>query len=88
MKIIRKKQTQKIVYAPQDLRGLNYLKDLGPPGKFPFTRGIYPTMYAGKPWTMREFAGFGLAHDTNKRFHFLLNSHKAFEYISKPKLLS
>ena len=68
-----KKKIKKIVYTPRDTRALNYIKNLGDPGKFPFTRGIYPTMYAGKPWTMREFSGFGLAHDTNKRFHFLLS---------------
>ncbi len=66
------KKHKKIFYIPKELRNLNYSKDLGNPGEFPFTRGIYPTMYAEKVWTMREFAGFGLAHDTNKRFHFLL----------------
>lgn len=63
----------KIVYSPKDIRNLQYTRDLGDPGEFPFTRGIYPTMYQGKPWTMREFSGFGLAHDTNKRFRFLLD---------------
>ncbi len=66
------KKAQKILYTPKDIRGLNYSKDFGNPGEFPFTRGIYPTMYSGKPWTFREFSGFGLAHDTNQRFHFLL----------------
>ncbi|MBI4357663.1 MAG: methylmalonyl-CoA mutase [Candidatus Omnitrophica bacterium] len=64
----------KICYLPSDVSGLRYARDLARPGQFPFTRGIYPNMYAGKLWTMREFSGFGLARDTNKRFHFLLNS--------------
>ena len=68
------KKDTKIFYTPKDTHTLNYSKSLGDPGQFPFTRGIYPTMYSGKVWTMREFSGFGLAHDTNKRFHFLLNS--------------
>ncbi len=69
-----KKQIPKILYTPKDTRHIRYLKDLADPGKFPFTRGIYPTMYSEKPWTFREFSGFGLAHDTNKRFRFLLES--------------
>ena len=64
----------KIFYTPKDLHGLNYSEDLNDPGKFPFARGIYPTMYYRKLWTVREFAGFGLAHDTNKRLRFLLDS--------------
>ncbi|MBI3999503.1 MAG: methylmalonyl-CoA mutase, partial [Candidatus Omnitrophica bacterium] len=67
-----KNNPKKILCTPKNVRSLRYAKDLGNPGHFPFTRGIYPTMYTGKPWTMREFSGFGLAHDTNKRFHFLL----------------
>ncbi len=53
---------------------VNYLKELGFPGEFPFTRGVYPTMYRGKLWTMREFAGFGTAEETNKRFKYLLEN--------------
>jgi len=64
---------KKILYKPADTK-LSYQKDLGDSGQFPFTRGIYPTMYTEKPWTFREFSGFGLAHDTNKRFRFLLTS--------------
>src|SRR6185436_7689905 len=45
---------------------------LGKPGEFPFTRGIYPTMYRGKLWTMRQYAGFGTPHETNGRFRYLL----------------
>jgi methylmalonyl-CoA mutase N-terminal domain/subunit len=61
-------------YGPADLeaRGWSYEKDLGDPGTFPFTRGPHATMYRGKPWTMRMFAGFGTPDDTNERFKFLL----------------
>ncbi len=59
--------------SPLKIEGLDYLKDLGFPGEFPYTRGIYPTMYRARPWTMRQFAGFGAASDTNRRFHYLLS---------------
>src|SRR5262247_1743453 len=49
------------------------MSDLGRPGEFPFTRGIYPTMYAGRPWTIRQYAGFGSAAETNRRFRYLLD---------------
>jgi methylmalonyl-CoA mutase N-terminal domain/subunit len=52
---------------------LDYQRDLGYPGVFPFTRGVYPSMYRGKLWTMRQFAGFGTAEETNARFHYLLD---------------
>lgn len=52
---------------------IDYLKDLGFPGEFPYTRGIYPTMYRARPWTMREFAGFGTAEETNERLKYLIN---------------
>jgi len=58
--------------TPQDLADFDYEKDLGNPGEYPFTRGVHPTMYRGKVWTMRQFAGFGTPEDTNKRYHFLL----------------
>src|SRR5881394_1439124 len=51
---------------------LEYDRDLGYPGVFPFTRGVYPSMYRGKLWTMRQFAGFGTAEETNERFRYLL----------------
>jgi methylmalonyl-CoA mutase N-terminal domain/subunit len=57
---------------PESIRELDYAKDLGDPGVAPYTRGIYPTMYRGKIWTMRQFSGFGTAQDTNKRFRYLL----------------
>jgi methylmalonyl-CoA mutase, N-terminal domain len=60
------------VYAPADLPGWTYEEKLGNPGEFPFTRGVYPTMYRGRLWTMRMFAGFGTPEDTNRRFRFLL----------------
>ena len=66
----------KASYGPDDLtsRGWTYEKDLGAPGQYPYTRGPHATMYRGKPWTMRMFAGFGTPEDTNKRFKFLLAS--------------
>ncbi len=58
------------LYTPQT----DYTKDLGFPGEYPYTRGIHPTMYRGRLWTMREFAGFGTADETNKRFKYLLEN--------------
>ncbi|MFQ6110537.1 MAG: methylmalonyl-CoA mutase [Nitrospinota bacterium] len=63
--------------SPLKIEGLDYLKDLGFPGEFPYTRGIYPTMYRARPWTIRQFAGFGSARDTNRRFHYLLSHGQA-----------
>jgi methylmalonyl-CoA mutase, N-terminal domain len=60
------------VYRPSDVRDLDYARDLGDPGQFPFTRGIHETMYRGRIWTMRQFAGFGTAAQTNARFKYLL----------------
>src|ERR1043166_3275673 len=59
-------------YTPRDLAGFDPDRDLGMPGAEPFTRGIHPTMYRGRLWTMRQFAGFGTAEDTNRRYKFLL----------------
>src|SRR4051812_39647609 len=64
--------SKKPVYTPADLNGYDVDKQLGRPGEYPFTRGIHPTMYRGKLWTMRQFAGFGSAADTNQRYKFLL----------------
>ncbi|RJP18525.1 MAG: methylmalonyl-CoA mutase [Candidatus Abyssobacteria bacterium SURF_5] len=61
------------LYTPADLPDFEYERDLGYPGEFPFTRGVHPTMYRGRLWTMRQFAGMGSARDTNKRYHFLLD---------------
>jgi methylmalonyl-CoA mutase N-terminal domain/subunit len=59
------------LYTPSDVSG-DYDSSLGHPGEYPYTRGVYESMYRGRLWTMRQFAGFGLAEDTNERFHFLL----------------
>ncbi len=61
------------LYTPDMIPDLDYGDDLGFPGQFPFTRGIHPTMYRGRAWTMRQFAGFGSAEDTNARFQYLLS---------------
>jgi methylmalonyl-CoA mutase N-terminal domain/subunit len=60
------------LYTPTDVRGLDHVHDLGAPGEYPFTRGIQPTMYRGRFWTMRQYAGFGTAEATNRRFRYLL----------------
>jgi methylmalonyl-CoA mutase N-terminal domain/subunit len=62
------------LYRPDSLAGLDYARDLGDPGQFPFTRGVHATMYRGKPWTMRQFAGFGTPRETNARFKYLLEN--------------
>jgi methylmalonyl-CoA mutase, N-terminal domain len=62
----------KRVYTPLDLEGRSYSDDLGFPGAYPYTRGVYPTMYRGRHWTMRNYAGFGTAEDTNRRYRYLL----------------
>lgn len=64
--------TLKTVYTPLDNEGFDYEKDLGFPGSFPYTRGVQPNMYRGRLWTMRQYAGFGSAEETNKRFRYLL----------------
>ncbi len=63
---------RKPVYTGADLAGFDAARQLGGPGEYPFTRGIHPTMYRGRLWTMRQFAGFGSAEDTNRRYKFLL----------------
>ena len=60
------------VYGPKDVQGLDPATDLGEPGEFPFTRGVYPTMYLTRPWTMRQYAGFSTAADSNRRYHQLI----------------
>ena len=62
------------LYGPDDLEGVDLDRELGQPGHPPYTRGIYPNMYRGRLWTMRQFSGFGTADDTNKRFHYLLEN--------------
>jgi methylmalonyl-CoA mutase N-terminal domain/subunit len=61
------------LYTPEDIEDLDYDEDLGYPGEPPYTRGAYPTMYRGRTWTMRQFAGFGTAEETNERFHYLID---------------
>jgi methylmalonyl-CoA mutase N-terminal domain/subunit len=61
-----------LIYTPADIEDVDYLKDLGFPGQYPFTRGVYPGMYRKNPWQMRLYSGFGTAEDTNKRWKFLL----------------
>jgi methylmalonyl-CoA mutase, N-terminal domain len=63
----------KTVYGPQDVAHLDLTNDLGVAGEYPYTRGIHPTMYRSRLWTMRQFAGFGNAKQTNERYHFLLS---------------
>jgi methylmalonyl-CoA mutase N-terminal domain/subunit len=62
------------LYTPADIGALDYERDLGDPGAFPYTRGIHPTGYRGKLWTMRQFAGFGTPEETNKRYKQLLKA--------------
>lgn len=62
----------KRLYTPLDLTDSHYIHDTGFPGEYPYTRGVYPTMFRTRLWTMRNYAGFGTAEDTNKRFHYLL----------------
>lgn len=61
------------IYTPADVPGFDYMQDLGFPGEYPFTRGVHPTMYRSRFWTMRMFAGFGSAEETNARFRYLLD---------------
>ncbi len=60
------------LYTPADVAGLDESRDLGRPGEYPYTRGVQPTMYRGRLWTMRQYAGFSTAEDTNRRFRYLL----------------
>lgn len=62
----------KPVYTPEDIKDLDYARDLGNPGEFPYTRGIHPEMYRKRPWTIRQYAGFGTPKETNERLKFLI----------------
>jgi len=62
-----------MLYTPEDLQDFDYTDDLGFPGEYPFTRGVYDNMYRGQLWTMRMFSGFGSADDTNRRYKYLLD---------------
>ncbi|MGD8622837.1 MAG: methylmalonyl-CoA mutase family protein, partial [Anaerolineales bacterium] len=61
------------LYTPLDIADMDYMQDIGLPGEYPYTRGIHPTMYRGRKWTKRMFAGFGTAEETNQRFKYLLD---------------
>ena len=60
------------LYTPEDIAGRDYNEFIGYPGEYPFTRGIQPTMYRGRLWTMRQYAGFASAEESNKRYRYLL----------------
>jgi len=75
----------KRIYTPEDIKDLDYMRDLGFPGEYPFTRGVHATMYRGRLWTMRQFSGYGTAEQTNQRFKYLLKEGEtglsiAFDY--------
>ena len=75
----------KNLYTPDDITDIDYLEDIGFPGEFPYLRGVHSTMYRGRLWTMRQFAGFGSAEETNKRYKYLLEHGEtglsvAFDY--------
>jgi methylmalonyl-CoA mutase, N-terminal domain len=77
------------LYGPADSEGVDYARDLGDPGEFPYTRGVHRTMYRGKVWTMRQFAGFGSPRETNARFKYLLEhgSHGLSVAFDLPTLM-
>src|SRR6476619_1261204 len=62
------------LYTPEDVQGIDYSRDVANPGEFPYTRGIHPSGYRGKLWTMRQFAGFGTPEETNERYKTLLRA--------------
>src|SRR5215831_5037463 len=62
------------VYGPESLHGFDPERELAAPGEYPFTRGVYPGMYAKRPWTMRQYAGFSTAADSNRRYHQLIEA--------------
>jgi methylmalonyl-CoA mutase N-terminal domain/subunit len=73
------------LYTPEDIKNTDYMRELGFPGEYPFTRGVHATMHRGRLWTMRQFSGFGTAEQTNKRFKYLLSEGEtglsiAFDY--------
>lgn len=60
-------------FNPENTRPINHADDLGEPGQFPYTRGVRPNMYRGRFWTMRQYAGFGTAAESNERYNYLLS---------------
>src|SRR5438128_12631482 len=69
----RRRKSTRASRGPGDLAGRDSARDVGFPGAFPFTRGIQPTMYRGRLWTMRQYAGFGTAAESNQRYRYLLS---------------
>src|SRR5437764_7036581 len=61
-------------YGPDDMSGFDPATQLGEPGEYPYTRGVYASMYTGRPWTMRQYAGFGTAKESNERYHQLVDA--------------
>ena len=61
------------LYTPVDIKNFDYERDLGYPGEYPYTRGVQPTMYRGRLWTMRQYAGFATAEESNERYKYLLD---------------
>ena len=61
-----------MIFSPDDLKDFVHDRDLGKPGEYPFTRGIYSSMYTGRLWTMRQYAGYGTAEESNERYKYLL----------------
>ena len=70
----RNNLSEKRIYTPLDVEGTDYLSEIGFPGEFPFTRGVQPTMYRGRFWTMRMYAGFSTAEESNNRYRYLIES--------------
>ena len=65
-------KTEPVDFNPHNTREIDYENDLGAPGEFPYTRGIYPNMYRGRLWTMRQYAGYATAEESNARYKYLL----------------
>src|SRR5258708_6579485 len=72
----------KNAFKPEDTQKIDYERDIADPGDFPFTRGIYPTMYRGRMWTIRQYAGFASAAESNRRYRYLLSQGKTGLYVS------
>src|SRR6476619_421516 len=70
--VTRTKEQQPVDFNPYNTQEIDYEKDLGAPGQFPYTRGIYPNMYRGRLWTMRQYAGYATAEESNARYKYLL----------------
>src|SRR5207244_8379768 len=66
----------KPVYGPEDVADVDFERDIGRPGEYPFTRGIHTHMYRARPWTMRQYVGFGTPKETNSRFKYLMRSEE------------